>query len=48
LMLAGQAVGLFTGEWRQMPSAIYSKFAVGIGFLFLAVFTFGVANYFSN
>jgi L-rhamnose-H+ transport protein len=48
LMLAGQMVGLFTGEWRQVPSTIYSKFALGIAFLFLAVFTFGVANYFST
>jgi L-rhamnose-H+ transport protein len=47
LMLAGQMIGLFTGEWRQVPSTIYSKFAMGVAFLFLAVFAFGVANYFS-
>ena len=34
LMLAGQMMGLFTGEWRQVPSTIYSKFAIGVAFLF--------------
>jgi L-rhamnose-H+ transport protein len=48
LMVCGQMVGVFTGEWRQVPSSIYRKFALGIALLFLAVVTFGVANYSSN
>jgi L-rhamnose-H+ transport protein len=48
LMLSGQAVGVLTGEWRDIPSSIYVKFSLGIALLFVAVLTFGVANYFSG
>ena len=48
LMLCGQLMAVFTGEWRQVPAGISSKFAAGIALLFLAVFTFGIANYYSS
>jgi L-rhamnose-H+ transport protein len=48
LMLCGQLAGAVTGEWRQVPPNIYGRFAAGIALLFLAVITFGTANYFSS
>ena len=48
LILCGQLSGLFTGEWRQIPSRIYGKFAIGVVLLFLAIITFGAANYYSS
>jgi L-rhamnose-H+ transport protein len=48
LMLSGQLVGVVTGEWRLVPANIYCRFAAGVGLLFLAVITFGTANYFSG
>ena len=48
LILSNQLVGLFTGEWRQMQVDVYRTFAVGVVLLFLAVATFGAANYFSS
>jgi L-rhamnose-H+ transport protein len=48
LILCGQMMAVFTGEWRQVPARISSKFAAGIALLFLAVFTFGIANYYSS
>ena len=47
LILCGQAVGIFTGEWRQIPTKIYGPFAVGVTLLFVAIVAFGAANYFS-
>ncbi len=48
LMLCGQMIAVLTGEWRQVPASIGSRFAAGIALLFLAVFTFGIANYYSS
>jgi L-rhamnose-H+ transport protein len=48
LMLCGQLMGVFTGEWRQMPARICGRFAIGIALLLVAVVTFGAANYFPS
>lgn len=48
LILCGQFAALFTGEWRQIPAWIYSKFIVGLVLLFVAVATFATANYYSR
>ncbi len=48
LILCGQLSGVFTGEWRQIPTTIYGKFAVGVALLFLAIITFAAANYYST
>jgi L-rhamnose-H+ transport protein len=48
LILCGQLAGLFTGEWRQIPTRIYGWFAVGIALLLIAIVTFGAANQYSS
>ena len=48
LILCGQLAGVFTGEWRQIPRRIYGTFGTGVALLFVAIVTFGAANYFST
>jgi L-rhamnose-H+ transport protein len=48
LILSGQLAGLFTGEWRLIPARIFGTFATGVVLLFLAIVTFGAANYYSS
>jgi L-rhamnose-H+ transport protein len=48
LMLCGQLLGVFTGEWRLMTMHTCGTFAAGFGLLFLAVVTFGAAKFFSG
>ncbi len=48
LMLCGQFLGVFTGEWKFVAAQIYRPFAVGCCLLVLAIFVFGASNFFST
>jgi L-rhamnose-H+ transport protein len=48
LMLCGQLLGVFTGEWKFMAARTYRPFALGCGLLALAIFIFGASNFFST
>jgi L-rhamnose-H+ transport protein len=48
LILCGQLAGWFTGEWSNIQPRIFRPFAVGVMLLFVAIVTFGAANYFST
>ncbi len=44
LILTGNAAGLLTGEWREMPARISRANLAGVVVLFFAVIMIGAAN----
>ena len=48
LMLCGQLLGVFTGEWKFVAAHTCRPFAAGCGLLVLAIFIFGASNFFST
>jgi L-rhamnose-H+ transport protein len=48
LMLCGQFLGVFTGEWKFAAARSYRPFALGCCLLVLAIFLFSASNFYST